>query len=271
MDFMELRVALPIAAVLMTLGWRPWRGEAPRTGPLLIALAVPAAYAVAWHGLYDGWPELLPAERTTAKGWILPGLLVAAIAGASPNSLPLQVFVAWVAAEVVVGAGHALALEQVEGDLLPLELGMKAALVAGAVSLAAAARRPGFEPGLFALIGLGGAGAAVVNGGWAQGAMLLGGAGFVAGGAAVCGGWRRSWAPLAGAGLAVGVAHGGVLLVGYRLAETPLQATLLAAAAPLMIWLPGRGPVGATLRVAAAAGLAYGAYHLSVPQPSPYA
>lgn len=271
MEFTELRAALPVVGVLMVLGWQPWRtGDGPETGPLLTALAVPAAFVAMWHGLYEAWPEVLPPEQSTAKGWVLPGLVVATVAGIWPKVLWLQVFLAWLAAELVVGAGHALLLSQVEGDLLPLELGMKAGLVIGAVSLGAAARRPGFEAGLLALVGLIAAAATVANGGWAQGALLLAGVGIVAGGAVLLGFWRPGWTPLAGSALGVALAQGGVLLVGYRQAEAPLEATLMAAAAPLMIWLPGSGWFGVALRLAAALGLAYGAYHESLPPPNPY-
>jgi hypothetical protein len=231
---------------------------------------VPLTFAVAWYGWNDAWPAPWPAENTTGKNWILPGLLVGSLGWVAPRCLPVQVFLAWVAAEVVVGAGHALSMAQVEGDVLPIELGMKVGLVAVAVSLAAAARRPGVEPPLLALIGLVGAAAAVAHGGWAQGALLLAAVGLPVGGTMVVGAWRRTWSPLLGAGLAVGIGTGGVLLVGYRLAETPLASVLLAAAAPMAIWIPGRRWWWTVLRLGIAAAVAYGAYMLSAPPPNPY-
>ena len=272
MQLASFLYALGTAAALVALAWRPWRGgAAPRTGPLLTAFAVPLAFIAAWYGWNEAWPALLPEEQSSAKLWVLPGLLLGALGSLGPRCLPLQVFLAWVAAEVIVGAGHALALSRVEGELLPLVLAMKAGLVLTAVSLAAAAPRPGFEPALLALVGLVGAALTVMNGGWAQGAVLLAAVGFVSGGALVTGIWRRDWAPLAGSGLVVGLAGGAVLLVGYRLAEAPLVSTLLAAAAPLSVWIPGKGRALTCLRLAIAVGLAYGAYHLSVPPPNPYA
>ena len=141
MDLTPLLFALPAAAVLLALGWRPWLGgDAPWSGPIATAVAVPVCYGAAWYGWNEAWPSLWPAENTTGKAWVLPGLVVASLGWLAPTRLAVQVFLAWVAAEVVVGAGHALSLAQVEGDLLPVELAMKVALVALAVSLAAAGR-----------------------------------------------------------------------------------------------------------------------------------
>lgn len=274
MDPAPLLWALGVAAVFCAAGLRPWKaGEAPpRGGTFLLAAAIPACFAVAWRSYTSEWPAPLPEELISGKHWILPGVLLATLAGLAPqrSRVVVRLLLAFLCARVVVGSGHALALQAVEGGTFFPELAMECALVLYAFSAAHLADREGPEGPLLLTAALVGGALATANGGWALGAVALGAIGQAVGGGLVIGAWRRSWATLAGAGLAVGVAGAGVLLVGYRLSETPLSATLCAAAIPLLGWVPGKRWPLAILRVAIAAGLAYFAWKLSVPPPDPY-
>jgi hypothetical protein len=271
-SFAPIYWALPVAVVLIALGWRPWRGEdPPRSGVLAGALLIPLCFMAGWRGWNGAWPTLLPLAGGAAKVWLLPGICVAALGAVAPRKLWVQALLAWVAAEVIVGGGHLKVLErQFPEAALWVGLAMKVGLVTYGLSLAALARRPGFEVPLLALIGLVAA-ATIQRGGWASGALLLAAVGCGVGGLTVVGLWRRGWSPLGGAALGVGAATAGVLLLGQRMAGSPLSATLLAAGVPLVGWIPVRGRVGLALRLLLAVGLAAGAHWLSVPAVDPYA
>lgn len=271
MELTALYLSFPVAAVAVALGWRPWRGEtAPRTGPPASALGVVLCLVAGWYGHHDAWPSLLPGEVEPAKAWLLPALVAAGLGCLAPRRLAWQVLTAWAAAELVVGAGLDRVLDRIETHRDWLELGLKAAVAVYAVNLAALVRREGFEVPALALLSLVAA-ATVQRGGWGSGALLLAAVGFTVCGTVVVGLWRRGWSPLAGAGTAVGAVAAGVLLLGERTAESPLAATLVAAAVPLLGWLPVPGRWGILLRLLLAAGAVAGAHLLSVPPPDPYA
>ena len=269
MEFDALYYALPVAAVLLAVGWRPWRGEeAPWSGPILVGLAVPACYIAGWYGWKDAWPTLTPETAATAKEWLLPAVSLAAIGLVAPRFLVLQAWLAWAAADLVVGSGLYRVFAQVEEHRAWIVLAYQGGLALYALNLAALARREGFEVPLIVLIGLVAA-SLVQREGWASGALLLGAVAFVVGGAMVIGAWRRTWAPLCGAGLAVGIVVGGTLVLGKHTAESSWEASLVAAGIPLLAWIPGKHWLFVILRVLAAGGLAYLAFHWSVPAPNP--
>ncbi len=67
-------------ALVLALGWRPWRRGAPsvRTAPLVAGLAAAAGYAVG-HGLIVGWAFFLPAEKRDWLPWVSIGVAIPAL------------------------------------------------------------------------------------------------------------------------------------------------------------------------------------------------
>jgi hypothetical protein len=95
--------------------------------------------------------------------------------------------------------------------------------------------------------------------GSAKQGQLAGALAAVFGAAAGTALWRQGFALDRSAALPFGAAHGGLLVVGFHLSYLPQWSALLAAAAPLPLWIlgpAGGGAKGTALLVASLLGVA---------------
>lgn len=243
-------IGVAVAAVLVLLGWQPWRRGSERpVGPLASALAAPAAVLGA---LYANASRLRIPPREFLDWVLLAGIaavgLVALRGRRARLAAALVALGAAVIAYVPTGPLHA----RYWGDDAPLWIGaLTASFVVGHLTATRAlAARKADGAAALAVAALGSAPALGLSGTGAAALLVaaLGGAAALIAGLGLV---RRDLAPGAGFAAPFAALHTGLVASGVLFAETPPISGLALVLAPLAALLPGGSKRARAARLAA--------------------